>query len=514
MSRSEAGQIPFSFGRDALIRPLAEQARGSAFDYFLCFLLCLLIAVGVVIGQERALHWSLIPLFSCGLLIGVDGVRWLRGKFDLFDPVGIIGVIGFFFFYISPLLMIFYEFSFDYPVLPEDWRHWLGIMGIWNLIGLCLYRGVLYKMLSKAPAPPKVFFTFDTRIFGYMILITLVITLVLQAYVYVRAGGIRGYMEAAFDKEKAELYFRGTGWIAMIAESFPILMMFAYLYFLRSKPKIRKMWVILFLLLGLFLVVRIFFGGLRGSRSNTVWGLFWALGILHLGVRKVSKTMAFSGVLVLMVFMYFYTYFKFYGVQAVDALSDENLRMELQERRERKGGIIDILIGDLSRCDIQAYLHFRLSDPAHEYRYALGRTYLGSLVLLWPYQLWPPFFPERPEGKLREGTELQFGAGTYVPGEVFSSKVYGFSGEIMMNFGIYFMPFGFLLWAWLVGWITRWGRSLQQGDIRLFFLPILINLCFVILVSDSDNIIFFTIKNGALPALVIWVGARRIRLTK
>ena len=55
------------------------------------------------------------------------------------------------------------------------------------------------------------------------------------------------------------------------------------------------------------------FGGLRGSRSQTVWSLFWATGIIHLWIRPLSKRFIAAGVCFLVAFMYLYGFYKGLG---------------------------------------------------------------------------------------------------------------------------------------------------------------------------------------------------------
>src|SRR5271163_3327239 len=46
------------------------------------------------LSSSRFQHWFLIPVSLCGILIGIDAVEWLRGRVDLYDPAGIVGLLG------------------------------------------------------------------------------------------------------------------------------------------------------------------------------------------------------------------------------------------------------------------------------------------------------------------------------------------------------------------------------------------------------------------------------------
>src|SRR5438128_1961906 len=99
------------------------------------------IAAGMVAFYPAMLHWFLLPVLACGVLIGEDAVEWLRGRMDLFDPVGILGVLGYYFFFLSPLLVVWWNHRLMYlPDQPDDYRPWLGGVAALNFLGLLVYR--------------------------------------------------------------------------------------------------------------------------------------------------------------------------------------------------------------------------------------------------------------------------------------------------------------------------------------------------------------------------------------
>lgn len=117
--------------------------------------------------------------------------------------------------------------------------------------------------------------------------------------------------------------------------------------------------------------------------------------------------------------------------------------------------------------------------------------------------------PDKPPDKMKEGTEVQYGKGTYDPIFLNSSKVYGLAGETMLNFGPYVVPIAFITLGIVVGKVRRCLCNWTMGDDRLLMLPFLINFCFIILASDSDNYIFFLFKNGSLASFVIFLTSDR-----
>ena len=72
------------------------------------------------------------------------------------------------------------------------------------------------------------------------------------------------------------------------------------------------------------------------------------------------------------------------------------------------------------------------------------------------------------------------------------------------------MPFAYLLFGLVIGRLQRFLRRIDRSDARLLIYPFLVNWCFSILQSDSDNLIFNFIKDGMMPMTVVWCGSRRV----
>jgi hypothetical protein len=154
---------------------------------------------------------------------------------------------------------------------------------------------------------------------------------------------------------------------------------------------------------------------------------------------------------------------------------------------------------------VQAYVLYRLqSVPAEDLGW--GRTYIGGAAILIPRWL----MPNRPVTKVKEGTDLTYGRGSWAAGR-HSTRLYGLAGEAMLNFGPLGVPLVFLLWGLLVGLIRRAYYGLHRHDARVLLLPLLINMLLVMLVADSDNVVFFAVKQGALPALMVMLCSRSVK---
>jgi hypothetical protein len=413
--------------------------------------------------------------------------------------------LGVHFFFLAPLLHVAWDYWMRYVIPPPDWRPWLGGMAILNCLGLIIYRmsrETFFQHSMRKKARQTVW-QLDQKRLTPILLLSLVITAGLQILVYRQYGGLSGYVAAYEAREEA---FEGMGWFFMLSESFPILAMMGFAFYGRNNMLVRT-WPVLAVVLVVFLLLQMLFGGLRGSRSNTVWALFWAVGIIHFWIRPVPRKLIYAGVIFLVLFMYLYGFYKGVGSQALYAFEGAEARVELAEETGRS--LESTVLGDLGRSDVQALLLHNLVMAVSDYEYAWGRTYLGAVALLIPRALWP----ERPPTKVKEGTEAQYGMGWYVPDtRLKSSRVYGLAGEAMLNFSPVAVPFTFVLLGLSVGYVRRLLFDSPPFDARLFLFPFCVNFCFALLTSDSDNLLFFSIKNAAVAFLVIGLSSRRDQL--
>lgn len=481
---------------------------------------CASVAAVLVVAMPRFQHWFVVPVALCGVVAAADAIDWLRGRFDVFDPVGVLGLFGVYFFFAAPLLHVYWDrwISTAYWLAivppPADWRPWLGWMGWINLAGLLVYRLVRERFGRprsgrakrghagplSLPAQSPVWRLAPQR-FGPILLVAIGLTTLAQALVYLAFGGIGGYITAF--EQQSRTSFAGMGWVFLIAESTPILLMFAFAAHVAGRKRAAS-WAIIVLAIAGFFALRLVFGGLRGSRSNTIWALFWAVGILHIWVRPIPRRVIVAGLALLLTFMYLYGFYKSVGRDALRAFEGADMRAELVEETGRS--FEAMLLADLGRSDIQAFILYRQDHPVVAVDHARGRTYLGALALLVPRALWP----DRPPAKVKEGTELFYGEGSYIPERTYVSYVYGLAGEAMLNFGPWAVPAAFAVLGILVGSLNRRMRAYAPRDARQLMVPFLVNLCIVVLVSDSDNVVFTLVKNGAVPFLVLLLGSNRV----
>jgi hypothetical protein len=491
---------------DATLKRLQASARRAKLNLqstLFGFAACLAVTTAFAVGYEDCRHWFLVPVFCCGVLLASDAMEWLRGRLDVFDPVGVLALFGLHFFFIAPMLHVAWEY-FMYEVQPPpDWRDWLGGMACLNFAGLLVYRITRSWMGGRAERPRKQRWVLDRQRFAFMILPALALSFAMLLYFLARMGGVSGMINAYENRMSGgATLFSGAGWIMALSEIFPILGLMALVIFLQrySKP---PSWVMLGALLVAFVAVQLFCGGLFGSRSNTMRAMVWGVGLVHFCVRPVPRRFVLVGLIFVVGFMYIYGFYKSAGMEGLRiAFSGAEQRKELETQTGR--GFETLLLADLGRADVQAFLLYRIWDPLSDYRYALGRTYVAAMRLFIPSFVWP----DRPPTKVKEGTEVIYGAGTYDPVRWSASRVYGLAGEAMLNFGPFSVPVAFgvlgLIIGKIRGWMSIWGRD----EIWILILPALVSLSMELLSGDLDNIMFIVVKNGALPLIVMLLSAR------
>jgi hypothetical protein len=497
---------------DFLLPKKPTRRAGPALRFPVAAAVCLGILAIALLASSAFLHWFVIPLFACGVLCCLDGIQLFEGKGrNLFDPVPLLGAFGVYFFYVAPLLHVardywFISRSFAPTDRPDDWRTWLGWMGFINLLGLLIYRGAHNRFARLAARPGNTrAYTLSRRSVRFYGLLLLVVSAGLQAYIYFRFGGFNSYLDAYAGAAAAQGGgFQGLGWVLCIAESFPLLLLIVAVSLFRTMKRTLTATEV-YIMLGLLSVIILLFGGLRGSRSNTVFSVVYAVGIIHAMLRRLSWRFFAALAAGLVLFMYVYGFYKVSRSTFWAALSDPEARAGIAATTGRT--IDAVLLGDMERSDIQAYLLFRIVRSGSDFQYAFGETYRDAIVSFIPSAI----SSYRPPGKLKYGTDAFFGAGTYVPNSFAATKVYGLAGETMLNFGPLGIPAAFFLFGALVGRLRKMWRRLEPWDSRQYILPILSLSCLVMLSCDLDNVIFNLLQHAFVPALMIWWSSRPVR---
>lgn len=476
----------------ALIRPdpePVEYATGSRALSWLAAGMSVALVVTVFAILDRAvIHWFLLPTAGCGLLWGVDVVDWLRGRFDTLNPRALVAVFGYYLMFIAPLLHVVLDYWPRYVEPAQDWYWALGVLGVVNLAGLCIYRVVMAP--TPGPVKPPKLEIRPERFVRFAIAGALVSALAF-VFVVISFGGPSGYL-STITSNRDEL--AGAGWMLLLGEAWPLLLLAAIL--VGKRDWLRSNTLALVTLLVGFVLLQFFVGGLRGSRSNTVWPALIALGMTHLLVREVRRRVVVLVAVLLVVFAWLYGFYKGAGTEAVGVVSGETSIGELSRTTGR--GIDLVLLEDFGRAGTQALVIDRLSrgDVAP----AGGETYIGAFNFLLPDGASPV------QNKNQLGTDVLYGSGTYASGFE-SSRIYGLIGEGILNFGSMWAAWVFLPFAVTVRLVERLhARGRRFSGLALGVLtPVFTSALVLLLASDLDNTLWFLLNNFLPLALVVWL---------
>lgn len=458
------------------------------------------LSVVLAVAAPELRHWFLVPTTICGALIAADLFPFFRGEIDILHPQTLFSIIGMHLLYVAPILGVYWDLWPRYVIgPPEGYPYWLGWMNCLNIFGIIIYRLTRHFVSSSRAQLSSVWVPNRATFWGWWPTF-LLITGGSQAYVYAKMGGISGTLAAAGTRI-AEL--NGLGYVVMLGNNTPIILFLGYM-FLPLSPRVKGSWGVLAIVFAVYFIVCLLCGGLMGTRTPTVVNLFLATGMVHLTVRKLTKTVMAIGLLFLLAFMYVYGFYKQEGLAGLQHISAGTEAMDASTKRSGRTIQMTIL-EDLSRSDIQALTLSRVVSSDSQVQYALGRTYFGALALVIPKSIWPG----RPETKVQEGTEMLYGAGSYTKGEIGASNIYGFAGEALLNFPFIFVPFLFCIPGILIGALSRLYRILPARDTRTLLLPAAIFMASSMLIGDSDNFLVSFLALLLVPALFVFLSSRR-----
>ena len=283
-------------------------------------------------------HWFVLPVALCGLLIGPDAVRWLRGKYDLYDPKGIVGALGYYFFFLTPLFFVSGGAGMSQVEILSDWRPWVGYLALLNVAGLVLYFAGHNVGFMHAPVRPgrrtvnRTVVDDRCRPGPGFVLSAGLVALVAQAYVFYHSGGIAGIIQRAMTThETGQMETTGLGLFEMAGHASPTIVLM-YLSLVRQKRRLPPAsYATTLALIVVLAVAQFLVAGFDGSRSTTVWSLFWLVGIVHHYWRPIDRRSVFVGLTVIIVFLYLYGFYKNAGTEAIETLAEGGSLNELEE---------------------------------------------------------------------------------------------------------------------------------------------------------------------------------------
>lgn len=421
-------------------------------------------------------------------------VKSLNAGSTLFDPLPLTALVTLWAMVLSPVVS---AYTGQYLLLPpkqiefETWNRHIALIYLPCL--LLFYVGVQAALNLKLTNTPRCFSRSRTVIFGGLFL---GITSIGQVALFVSMGGLLGYMQQWTSNRGS---FSGLGPVFMVTEAFPLILLFLFIILFGDRRFKHPFWVAVGLLIGI-LICRMIFGGLRGSRSNTIWTLFWAAGLIHVYIYKFKIHQYLAGIVALYAFMWIYTLYKIFGI---DAFSGNYSLSSIKHLDTNP--LISLLLTDFSRAGVNAYmLHEFFSDATYQLRH--GTTYLYSSLMMIPGAAASFGF----ESAGKAGIELFQGNSAHAKNLFVNSRVFGLYGEGLLNFGPYVPVMLFLVAGFLIGLIHNKVSRPDASPPWKLFTPFIAYTCMTLIMSDSENIVFFIIKNGFLPILFVLLCSTRL----
>src|SRR5690348_1091483 len=107
------------------LRPQVDSITLTPFSDWVWSIIFTSVVMAWALFNSAMQSWIAVPLFACGVLTSLDAVAWIRRRIDLFDPVGIIGLLGVHFFFLAPILHIVWNTWSAYVTPLQDWDDWL-----------------------------------------------------------------------------------------------------------------------------------------------------------------------------------------------------------------------------------------------------------------------------------------------------------------------------------------------------------------------------------------------------
>lgn len=477
-------------------------------SFFIAFVVVTVIDAIALLLLKVPFDWFMLPISLCGLIAITEISSLVKARKRENGRLPLVFYFYctiFFATYLAPITHFainFWLMANNSLVLPDRWEPWVLIIGILNFIGLLFFKVVYHFFLNKQHRNIKLFLPTRKNNRYFYIYLMAVVSFFFQIFIYAKLGGVSGYINT-YETRTEDKGFSGFGILFIISEFFPIILIFLYYIKAQHNATFRSSKVVFTFLFILF-VACMFFGGLRGSRSNTILTLLHACMLIHFFLRKFSIKEMVVGTVFLMTFMYIYKFYKQGGSEAVKAYAEGTV--DTQDDKY-DFNMYQLLLNDFARGDIQPYLIYRYENCTYEPKY--GLTYLGGVLHYFPSAVLDYKGPT----KKTAATELLYGRKGESLGW-FSTRIYGMLGEYILNFGYWtaflvYVPLGIFL-----AFLDRWVASLQREDVRNFMIPLLIILIIMLFSADLDNLVFFFMKRIFLVLVMIKLGSDKYWVKK
>ena len=460
-------------------------------NYILSFCIILLTIAFLLLGANLPFDWYLLPVVLGGMISLYKVLNLLKTIDYLRNADFYVWIVLFLGAFVAPLI----HFSRDawishVYILPSNWNTLALITSAILLYGMFVF--IFLEQIKYRPLYQKKEWSFKKNA-KYLIIFLMIISFVLQTVYYIRAGGIFGVIQKFTDRDGG---FEGMGLYFIVSEMFPYLLLL--LYFVICKEK-KTSFLNVSIFLAIMFLSALYFGGLRGSRSNTVLTMFQAVLLIHFTIYHFKKRHFIIMVALFFLFMIVGRIYKTHGadfVHNVHEFTDYQINTEMS-------GIESIIIADLTRYNDLSYLIFMLDNNPF-YKPKLGSTYLAAVLTFMPFGI-----PIRDHFELTARSEaasqLMFDFDGIQRSEIRrNSRIFGFVGEMMLNFGVFSFLFAFFFLHFLLKWVKRWSDSISVQDARFYFISLLPIMVISLINLDSNNVVFFIVKRIVLMYVIIW----------
>ncbi|MBN1796604.1 MAG: hypothetical protein JW804_08020 [Sedimentisphaerales bacterium] len=474
----------------------------GAGDYLISILATFIIAGGFFLVSKDCRHWCLLPLTFCGILSGSDIVAWMRKKLEPLDPKMIVSAFLYLNCFLAPLIHLKYQIYGRSYHIP-NWDDYFGYMGLFNMFGIIFYK-LAHLSFYKLTRPVKSFWSINGVKFFTAILPALVISLMATAVVKLFFGGLAREVGEVTYKGISGAYAAHLSWIVMLSDPFIILMAMAVIVWLSQKvdPKAKTSLITVIFIILITAVLQFWLVGLRGSRSAFLSMLAVAVGMIHYLLRPFSAKLIIMGIIVMFVFLYLYSFYKKLGREGFQAFYLAEVRKQMAY--EVEGGTpISILLGDLARADIQAYMLYRLKENPGNYNCVWGKTYTEAILTFIPRGIWKNK-PVSIKGEV--GSALLGYSSAWS-----STAQYGVAGEAMLNFSYYGIVPAFAVFGCLVGWFRKKMLTLHKFDSRFLLVSLVFFVIGLMVIADSRNWMMGILRRGTLPFLVVFFSCVKVK---
>lgn len=450
--------------------------------------------------------WYLLPVSVCGALSTYQIIY----IFSVTNEHGLRLPLVFYFYctlwfgcYFAPLLHFALNFWLIFNnslILPNRWEPYVLIIATLNAIGLVIFIYAYKYFYSVSKVHNKVYLLLKAGKLNYVYLLCF-ISFACQIIVYAKLGGISGFI-STYETRSEDQGFAGFGLLFIISEFFPIALIFLFYIKALYNPVLRKGKSIMIFLLVLF-VACMLFGGLRGSRSNTILTMLHACMVIHYFIRKFQVKEMVIGVVMLISFMYVYKFYKQGGSEAVSQYTEGTLDVS---EDKYNFNVFEMLLTDFARGDIQPYMVYRYQNS--NYKPKMGATYIGGLL-----HYIPGVDKDALTTKKTAATELLYDYDGKAMG-FYTTRIFGLLGEYILNFGYYTAFLIFLPLAFFMARLDKWVYSLTATDVRNFIVPLWILFIVFLFSADLDNVIFFYMKRMLLVIVMLWLVSGKFIMTR